>query len=277
MARSRGQSLSGPRAAYFHTELEAVYEEFNRNTAEDAEWSSQAVDSLLMPNHPYGSQTTIGLSEHLKNPSMVNIHKYFDKYYVPSNCAIVMSGDLDPDKTIALIEKYFGGWKDKPVEPFVKAPPVKITAPMYTEKRGQQPEHVILGYRFEGADSKDYMYVKLIDAITRKWQRIEDSSSLNLKLKQQVLEAQSQYQDNKDYTVHKLYGEPKQGQKLEEVKDLLLQQIDSVKQGRFADWLLPAIIDNMKLDMMKQAETNQGRVFDVVFAFVKDIPLEKKE
>ena len=259
----------------FHTELEAVYEEFNRNTAEDGEWSSQAVDSLLMPNHPYGSQTTIGLSEHLKNPSMVNIHNYFDKYYVPSNCAIVMSGDLDPDKTIALIEKYFGSWKDKPVAPFVKAPPVSISAPLSTEKRGQQPEHVILGFRFDGASSKEYLYVKLIDAILANGKG-SGLMDLNLKLKQQVLEAQSQYQDNKDYTVHKLYGEPKEGQKLEEVKNLLLQQIDSVKQGRFADWLLPAIIDNMKLDMMKAAETNQGRVFDVVFAFVKDIPLEKK-
>jgi predicted Zn-dependent peptidase len=260
----------------FHTELEAVYEEFNRNTAEDGEWSSQAVDSLLMPNHPYGSQTTIGLSEHLKNPSMVNIHKYFDKYYVPSNCAIVLSGDLDPDKTMALIEKYFGSWKDKPVAPFVMNPPVPITAPMYTEKRGQQPEHVILGFRFPGANSQDYLYVKLIDAILANGKG-SGLLDLNLKLKQRVLEAQSQYSDNKDYTVHKLYGEPKQGQKLEEVKDLLLQQVDSVKQGRFADWLLPAIIDNMKLDMMKQAETNQGRVFDVVFAFVKDIPLEKKK
>lgn len=259
----------------FHTELEAVYEEFNRNTAEDGEWSSQAVDSMLMPNHPYGSQTTIGLSEHLKNPSMVNIHNYFDKYYVPSNCAIVMSGDLDPEKTMALIEKYFGGWKDKPVAPFVKAPPVEIKAPMFTEKRGQQPEHVILGYRFGGADSKDYLYVKLIDAILANGKG-SGLIDLNLKLKQQVLEASSTFTDNKDYTVHKLYGEPKEGQKLEEVKDLLLTQIDSVKQGKFADWLLPAIIDNMKLDMMKQAETNQGRVFDVVFAFVKDIPLEKK-
>ena len=259
----------------FHTELEAVYEEFNRNTAEDGEWSSQAVDSLLMPNHPYGSQTTIGLSEHLKNPSMVNIHNYFDKYYVPSNCAIVMSGDLDPDKTLALIEKYFGSWKNKDVPAFVKAAPAEIKEPMYTEKRGQQPEHVIIGYRFGGADSKDYLYVKLIDAILANGKG-SGLMDLNLKLKQKVLEGVSQYQDNKDYTVHKLYGEPKEGQKLEEVRDLLLQQIDSVKQGRFADWLLPAIIDNMRLDMMKQAETNQGRVFDVVFAFVKDIPLEKK-
>jgi len=259
----------------FHTELEAVYEEFNRNTAEDAEWSAQAVDSLLMPNHPYGSQTTIGLSKHLKNPSMVNIHHYFDTYYVPNNCAIVLSGDLDPDKTIALIEKYFGSWKEKEVPKFVKAPPVEITKPLFTQTFGHEPEHVYIGYRFGGADRKDYLYVKLIDAILANGKG-SGLIDLNLKLKQRVIDAHSEYNDNKDYTVQKLYGQPKEGQSLEEVKDLLLSQIDSVKQGRFPDWLLPAIIDNMKLDMMKQAESNEGRVFDVVFAFVKDIPLEKK-
>jgi zinc protease len=259
----------------FHTELEAVYEEFNRNTAEDAEWSSQAVDSLLMPNHPYGSQTTIGLSSHLKNPSMVNIHKYFDKYYVPNNCAIVLSGDLDPDKTIALIEKYFGSWKEKPVPPFVKAPPVPITHPLYTQTFGHEPEHVYIGYRFGGADTKDYLYVKLIDAILANGKG-SGLIDLNLKLTQKIIDGHSEVSDNRDYTVQKLYGQPKQGQSLEEVRDLLLAQIDSVKQGRFPDWLLPAIIDNMKLDMMKQAESNQGRVFDVVWAFVKDIPLERR-
>jgi zinc protease len=98
-----------------------------------------------MPNHPYGTQTTIGLSEHLKNPSLINIKKYFDTYYVPNNCAIVMSGDLDPDKTIAMIEKYFGDWKSKEVPEFKKATPVEIKAPLYTEKTGQEPAHVLCG------------------------------------------------------------------------------------------------------------------------------------
>ena len=259
----------------FHTELEAVYEEFNRNTAEDAEWSGQAVDSLLMPNHPYGSQTTIGLSSHLKNPSMVNIHNYFNTYYVPNNCAIVLSGDLDPDSTIALIEKYFGSWKQKEVPKFTANAPVEIKQPLYTQTFGHEPEHVYIGYRFGGADTRDYLYVKLIDAILANGKG-SGLIDLNLKLKQKVIDARSEYQDNRDYTVQKLYGQPKEGQSLEEVRDLLLSQVDSVKQGNFPDWLLPAIISNMKLDMMKQAESNQGRVFDVVWAFVKDIPLERR-
>lgn len=260
----------------FHTELEAVYEEFNINTAYDQEWSGQAVDSLLMPNHPYGTQTTIGLSEHLKNPSMINIHNYFNTYYVPNNCAIVLSGDLDPDKTIALIEKYFGSWKAKEVPSFVKEKPVEIKQPLFTEKFGQEPEHVYIGYRFDGADTKDPLYVKLVDAILANGKG-SGLIDLNLNLKQKVLNAYSTYSDNKDYTVQKLYGQPKEAQTLEEVKDLLLAQIDSVKQGKFPDWLLEAVITNMKYEMIKQAESNQGRVFDVVFAFVKDIPLEERK
>ncbi len=260
----------------FHTELEAVYEEFNINTAYDQEWSGQAVDSLLMPNHPYGTQTTIGLSEHLKNPSLINIQNYFDTYYVPNNCAIVLSGDLDPDKTIALIEKYFDSWKEKEIPQFVKAKPVEISQPLYTEKFGQEPEHVFVGYRFEGADSKEPLYVKLMDAILSNG-RGSGLIDLDLKLKQKVLEAYSTYTDNKDYTVQKLYGQPKEGQTLEQVKDLLLAEIDSVKQGKFSDELLAAVITNKKYEMVKQAESNQGRTFDVVFAFVKDIPLEQRK
>jgi predicted Zn-dependent peptidase len=260
----------------FHTELEAVYEEFNLNTAYDNQWSMQAVDSLLLPNHPYGTQTTIGLSDHLKNPSLANIHNYFNTYYVPNNCAIVLSGDLDPDKTIKLIEKYFGEWQAKEVPEFKKLPAPEIKEPLFATKTGQEPEHVILGYRFDGADTKDPLMVKLIDAILSngKGSGILD---LNLKLGQKALEAFSLFSDDKDYTIHKLYGEPMQGQTLEQVKDLLLTQIDSVKQGRFPDWMLQAVIDNEKLSMMRKMETNQGRVFDVVYAFAKDIPLEKRK
>jgi len=51
----------------------------------------------------------------------------------------------------------------------------------------------------------------------------------------------------KDYSVHVFYGQPKQGQTLEQVKDLLLSQIELVKKGEFPDWLIPAIINDLKL------------------------------
>ena len=38
---------------------------------------------------------------------MVKIHDYFKRRYVPNNMAIVLAGDVDPDATMALVEKIF--------------------------------------------------------------------------------------------------------------------------------------------------------------------------
>jgi len=81
----------------FHTELEAVYEEYNRGVDNDYRKSFEAMAKLLFKKHPYGTQSTIGTSEHLKNPSMEKIHQYFSERYVPNNMAIILAGDIDPD------------------------------------------------------------------------------------------------------------------------------------------------------------------------------------
>ena len=44
----------------FHTELEAVYEEKNMGLTDDTEKTFDALNSMLVPNHPYGTQTVIG-------------------------------------------------------------------------------------------------------------------------------------------------------------------------------------------------------------------------
>jgi len=254
----------------FHTELETVYEEFNRNQDDDIRWSTFAVDSMLMPNHPYGTQTTIGLGEHLKNPSMVNIHHYFDTYYNPNNVAIILSGDVDPEKTIAILEKHFGSWKTKSIPAFVKAAPVKLDKPQYAEVKGPTKEHVFIGYRFDGDGSKAALMAKMVDMILSNG--AAGMIDLNLVQKQKVLVAQSYVNALKDYSIFRLYGEPKQGQSLEEVKDLLMSQIEAIKKGEFDDWLLPAIIQNFRLQKMKAKENNRAVAGELMDAFVKDIP-----
>ena len=64
----------------FHTELETVYEEKNRALDSDGSKMFEALMSGLFPNHQYGTQTTIGTINHLKNPSLKEIRKYYNKY-----------------------------------------------------------------------------------------------------------------------------------------------------------------------------------------------------
>src|SRR6202789_1958039 len=89
-----------PEMRLFHTELEAVYEEKNRNLDNDDEKVFEAQNAMLFKKHPYGTQTTIGTIHDLKNPSLKYILEYFHKYYVPNNMVIAMSGDVNPDTAI---------------------------------------------------------------------------------------------------------------------------------------------------------------------------------
>src|SRR5690554_6292633 len=128
----------------FHTELEAVYEEFNRAQDNDFRKLHYAQMDALFPNHPYGQQSTIGVSEHLKNPSMVAIHNYFDTYYVPNNMAVVLVGDIEFDETIKKVNDKFGSFEKKELTHPERPTEEAITAPMETEVFGPEAERVAI-------------------------------------------------------------------------------------------------------------------------------------
>jgi len=256
----------------FHTELEVVYEEFNRSQDNDGRWVFQGVLEGLFPNHPYGTQTTIGLGEHLKNPSLYNIENYYNKYYRPNNVAICLSGDLDPDKTIASIEKYFGNWESNSIEDFEVPEYKELTEPVVKETFGPQQEQVYLGFRFEGVGTHSAMMLSMIDMILANSQA--GLIDLNLNLAQKVQSAGSFPYQLKDHSIHFLYGVPKKDQTLEEVKELLLAEIENIKNGDFEEWLVEAVINDLKLKRIRTLEKNRGRANLMVDAFINDLEWE---
>ncbi|UOQ97321.1 insulinase family protein [Hymenobacter sp. 5317J-9] len=253
----------------FHTELEAVYEEKNRGLDSDFNKEFEALNGALYPTHPYGTQTTIGTIEHLQNPSITEIKKYFGQYYVPNNVALCLSGDLDFDQTIRLIDKYFGAMPSKPVPAFNAPVEAPMTAPITKEVLGPQSENVMLGYRLPGKASKDGVRLRMLDKILTNGQA--GLIDLDLNQQQKVLQAASFTDLNDDYSTHVIYGTPRQGQKLEDVKALLLGELAKVKAGNFPDWLIPAIINNEKLERTKSYESNEARASAMYEAFIERI------
>jgi len=149
----------------FHTELEAVYEEFNTGQDSDFRKSYAAMLDGLFPNHPYGQQKTIGTSEHLKNPSMIAIHNYFDKYYVPNNMAMVLVGDLDFDSTIKKVDATFGGMKRKDVTHPVLPKEEPILSPIVKEVFGPTAASISIAFRSEGLGTREEKLLTLADMI----------------------------------------------------------------------------------------------------------------
>jgi predicted Zn-dependent peptidase len=253
----------------FHTELEAVYEEKNRGLDSDFSKEFETLNASLYPTHPYGTQTTIGTIEHLQNPSITEIKKYFNQYYVPGNVALCLSGDLDYDQTIRLIDKYFGEWKPQPVPTFNAPVEKPLAAPITKEVVGPAAENVMVGYRFAGKATRDALRLRMLEKILTNGQA--GLFDLDLNQQQKVLQASSFTDLNDDYSTHILYGSPRQGQKLEEVRSLMLAEVDKVKKGDFPEWLIPAIVNNEKLSRTKSYESNEARASAMYEAFIERV------
>ena len=253
----------------FHTELEAVYEEKNRGLDSDGRKMFEALLEGLFQKHTYGTQTTIGTIEHLKNPSLSEIRKYFNKNYVPNNMAICISGDFDPDSVIHWVNQKFGSYERKEDPVFSAGVEEAITEPIVKDVFGPETERLYLGYRFPGVKDRETQVMRIIDMILSNSQA--GLIDLNLNQQQKVLQASCFPYILSDYSTHILYGSPKQGQTLDELKDLLIGEVEKVKSGDFPDWLIPAIISDMKLSKIKVYESNSSRANEFVQAFIQRI------
>ncbi|HZK93043.1 MAG TPA: insulinase family protein [Prolixibacteraceae bacterium] len=249
----------------FHTELETVYEEFNMYQDMDDMRLNNALMKGLFPTNPLG-RDIIGFPEHLKNPSMVNIMKFYRTWYVPNNMVFVLSGDIDYEETIKLIDSTFGKFESKELPKNEFSKEAAIISPVIKEVVGPEAEQVQLAFRFNGYHSDDRKYVTMIDYILTN--SVAGLIDLDLNQQQKVLQAGSTSNFEMDYGYHLFFGKPRQGQKLEEVRDLLLAEIEKVKRGEFDDWLIQATINNLKLGKIRRNESNY-RAFTFLEAFIK--------
>ena len=259
----------------FHTELEAVYEEFNRAQDNDARLVNYELMDALFPKHPNGQQTTLGKSEHLKNPSMVAIHKYFDEYYVPNNYAMVLVGDLEFEKTIQLIDQYFGTFKyrELPLKKVVAEEPMSKIAERVV--KSPSTERLQLAWRTDSYGTKGF---RLADLVANILTNSGESGliDLNINQSQKALRAIAYATPFKNYGTFSMVIVPKIDQTLEEAKKLLLDQIEIVKKGDFPDWLISAITNDFKIQKLKAFETADGLATTLYGTFINNQSWEEE-
>ncbi|MCS4226961.1 pitrilysin family protein [Sphingobacterium sp. BIGb0165] len=270
----QAERFRNPILRLFHTELESVYEEKNISLDNDNRKSTEAIFAAMFPNNNYGQQTVLGSVEHLKNPSLKAIRAYYNTYYVPNNMGIIMSGDFNPTDVIKSIDKAFAGMKSKPVPPYKFEKEQAITSPITKTVTGPASEYILMGFRFPGAADPDAQLLNLMaNVLTNGSAGLID---LDLVKSQKLLGAGAFPYVLKDYSMLILQGNPGTGQSLEDVKKLLLGELDKLRKGDFSNDLLTSIVNNEKKAQIKLYDNYTSTAEQLMSGFTSELDWAKE-
>ena len=265
-AAIESERYQNPVYRLFQPELEIVYEEKNRAMDNKDRIINEILDRAVFKVHPYGQQTGLGSVEHLKNPSLKNIHDFFNRYYVPGNMALMLSGDIKAGNAIEIIDRYFSVWEKKPVpkSPTWDEPALEGVERVEATYEGE--EKVLIAFRTVPINHPDAPALTIADEILDN----SHAGLMNQLVQRQEVRAASAHRMlMNDHGVEQLEGIPKADQTLEEIEKLLLDQVDRLKAGDFADNLITAIVNNQKKKQKAEMEGNNTRVARMRNSFVR--------
>lgn len=234
----------------FQSELETVFEEKNMYADEFTSNLMESFMSYFYKKHPYGTQTVIGKTDHIKNPSLSTMQKMYDTYYVANNMALIMTGNFKVSDVKPMIEKYFGEWKRGDVPQY----------PKYEEKPFDGVESVevalspvkigVLGYRTVPMGDKISYVISVCEKL------LNNSSSTGyldkLMNDRKLLAAMAINYGHHDHGGMMFLYVPKiLGQKFEDAEALVINEINRLRNEDVdKEWL-----ESIKLEMIKDFQS----------------------
>jgi zinc protease len=103
-------------------ERPVVLGEFDRNEANPFFHLTRAADTILWSPGFYTRKTAIGVRSVITSATREKMNTIKDKFYVPNNSALILSGDITPQRGFQLAEQIFGDWP-RGGNPFVTPAP----------------------------------------------------------------------------------------------------------------------------------------------------------
>lgn len=270
-ARLEGDRFREPVFRGFPTELETIIEEKNRALDNPGRALAMASNALVWAGHPY-ARDVLGEVEHLLAPSIAATERFFATWYVPNNMAVILAGDFDPDRALALIEQHFGGLQARPLPAWTFPEPAPLVGQQRVEIVHRGDEEVRLVWRTVPRDHPDAEPLLLADMM------LDNSSTglLDTRLEQpQKVRSAGAYPSMRTHGGSEtVWGRPRVGQSLAEVEGLLLEQVEALRAGEFREDDLRALIANFEVGELRRLESNGARAALMIDAFIFERPWE---
>ncbi|MCY4077644.1 MAG: pitrilysin family protein [Acidobacteria bacterium] len=232
----------------FRTEAGAILGEYNLNFSNPVSLLRERLYDLAYTTHPY-KHTTIGLLDDIRD--MPNHYDYslefYDRYYRPENCFLVVVGDFDAAELERLARRYYGGWErggfvpDIPAEPRqTEARSARVTWPNPTLP------FLMMGYHAP-AFSDRRIDMPALDVLSQVL--FSETSPLfrKLYLEEQVVDAiQGGALDSRDAPLFTIIARITDPEKVDYVRDAIVAEIERLKSDPVDAEVLAATKSHMR-------------------------------
>lgn len=245
----------------FYTERDVVMEE--RRRSYDASPDGKLWETFLAAAfvaHPHG-QPTIGWMSDIENLSRTKAESFLHRYYAPANAVIALVGDIDPEKALALIKRYFGN-----LPPGTPVTEVAVEEPRQRgERRVELVEdaepQLLIGYHKPTVPERDDYVFDVISMLLTDGR----TSRLYRKLvveRQLATDISSFNGPGSRYpNLFILSATPRAPHTAREVEEAIYEELELLKREPVTPTELQQILNNLEADGIKAMTSNDGLAY----------------
>jgi zinc protease len=218
------------------SEMTVVRNEFEQGENDPSSILNERVLSTAYLWHNYG-KSTIGARSDIENVPIERLQAFYHKYYQPDNSVLIVTGKIDVNKTLNLINKYFGAIPapDRSgsnfIYPTYTREPVQDGERMVTLKRVGDKQVLMAAYHICQGSHEDFVPLDMLASILT-----DDPSGILYKKLTKTKKASFVYGypfSLKEPGVMLFGSEVPLDKSLDEAKDILLSTLDSIKYMTF--------------------------------------------
>jgi predicted Zn-dependent peptidase len=253
------QRYAHPVFREFYKERNVVIEERRMRT--DSNPIGRLVEQFVetaFSAHPY-HRPGIGYISDLNTFSATDAQHFFDTYYVPSNIVVAVVGDVDPAKTLAMMEKYFAGIpsRAKPDERTTTEPPQNSERRVILYEQSQ-PIYLEGYHRPSYRDKDDAVYDALADLLSEgRTSRLYRTLVRDKRIASEA-EGGTGFPGVKYPHIFYFFAAPMPGHTPEEVGKAIHGEIDKLKQQDISDDELKMVKTRAKANLIRSLDSNEG-------------------
>ena len=115
----------------------------------------------------FPASVTLPTPESIKTATPERLREFHDRYYVPSNAILGVSGDVKQDEIMGLIRKYFGDWKGQPVpaDDWSHLPPPAPTKIYLVDRPDSVQTDILAGNYGARRIDRDYAALRVMNQV----------------------------------------------------------------------------------------------------------------